>query len=50
MKIIIKEKNFKVEFNGSTTYFVTDSNGDVRDRVDTLRKAKNSLKRIASNY
>jgi hypothetical protein len=46
MTIIIKQKDFKIEFNGKATYFVTDNNGDVWARVDTLRKAKNKLKSI----
>ena len=50
MKIIAKEKDFKIEFNGEETYFITDNNGDVWDMVNTLRKAKNSLKKILSYY
>jgi|AntAceMinimDraft_5_1070358.scaffolds.fasta_scaffold261338_1 hypothetical protein len=28
MKIVATNKDFKVEFNQSSTYFVTDNNGD----------------------
>ena len=28
MTIVATNKDFKVEFNGSETYFVTDNNGD----------------------
>lgn len=44
--IVKTEKGFKIEFNGKTTYFVTDNNGDVWVRVDTLKKAENRLNKI----
>lgn len=46
MKTIITSNDFKIEFNGSNTYFVTDNNGDAWYVVNTLRKAKNKLNKI----
>jgi len=46
MKTLIETKEFKIEFNGSRTYFVNDSAGQCRLATDTLRKAKNCLKRL----
>tara|TARA_R110000868_G_scaffold132471_3_gene343591 strand:- start:310 stop:471 length:162 start_codon:yes stop_codon:yes gene_type:complete len=50
MTIIKNQKSFKIEFNNKGTYFVTDVNGDVWSRTDSLRKAENSFKKIISNY
>ena len=50
MTVIKKEKDFKIEFNGKSTYMIVDSNGDVWDRVDTLRKATNRFNKILSYY
>lgn len=49
METIREKKGFKIEFNGSTTYFITDEHGDVWDRVDTERKANNRLNKILKN-
>jgi hypothetical protein len=49
MKTLREEKGFKIEFNGSATYFITDNNGDVWDRVDTENKANNRLNKILKN-
>ena len=46
MTVIKKEKDFKIEFNGKSTYMIVDSNGDVWDRVDTLKKATNRFNQI----
>lgn len=46
MEILREEQGFKIEFNGSATYFVTDNNGDVWYMVNTLRKAENRLKKV----
>jgi hypothetical protein len=50
MTIVKKEKDFKIEFNGKSTYMITDSNGDSWGHADTLRKATNRLNKILSNY
>ena len=47
---IKKEKDFRIEFNGSNTYFIIDNTGQVWDMVNTLRKAENRLKKILSYY
>lgn len=46
MTTIAKQNGFKIEFNGSSTYFITDENGDVWGRKDTERKAKNLFKKV----
>lgn len=46
MKTIKEQNGFKIEFNGSCTYFITDCNGDVWDMVDTERKANNRFNKI----
>ena len=50
MTIIKKEKGFKIEFDNREAYYITDNNGDVWYRVNTLRKAENKLKGILSCY
>jgi len=40
---------YKIEFNGSSTYFVSHE-FDCVGTFDTLRKAENKLKKIASYY
>jgi hypothetical protein len=46
MKIIAQQKDFRIEFNGSSTYIILDSNNDAWYCVDTLKKAQNRLKKI----
>ena len=46
MTTLIEYSEYKITFNGSATYFVTDSANQCRLATDTLRKAKNHLKRI----
>jgi hypothetical protein len=46
MTTVTTQANFKIQFNGSTTYFVVDKNGDCWGRTDTERKAKNILRKI----
>jgi hypothetical protein len=46
METITETKGFKIEFNGSKTYFVTDNQGDVWFSTDTLKKATNRLNKI----
>jgi len=43
---IITTGDFKIEFNGSSTYMIVDNNCTCWDCVDTLRKAKNRLSKI----
>lgn len=50
MKSLVKIEGYQIEFNGRSTYFVVDQHGSCRLATDTLRKAKNYLKRILSNY
>ena len=49
MEIIAENKEFKIEFNGSKTYMVIDSNGDCLFATTSKRKAINTYKR-KSNY
>lgn len=49
MKIITQQKDFKIEFNGSSTYIITDLHGDAWYCTDTLRKAQNRLKKIIAD-
>ena len=46
MTTITETKGFKIEFNGSKTYFVTDEHGQVWARTETLRTATNKLNKI----
>ena len=46
MKTIKKQNGFKIEFNGKSTYFITDSSGNVWGRTDTERKANNRFNKI----
>lgn len=46
METLIETKEFKITFNGSATYFVIDDCGQCRLSTNTLRKAKNHLKRL----
>jgi len=45
MTTLIETKEFKITFNGSNTYFLTDSADQCLLATDTLRKAKNRLKK-----
>ena len=46
MTTITEVKGFKIEFNGSRTYFVTDEHGQAWARTETLRTAINKLNKI----
>jgi len=46
MTTLQNTNGFKIEFNGSTTYFVSDETGTCVFYTDTLRKAKNRLSSI----
>jgi hypothetical protein len=46
MTTLTAQANFKIKFNGSSTYFVVDTNGDCWGRANTERKAKNILRKI----
>ena len=46
MTTITETKGFKIEFNGSKTYFVTDEHGQVWARTETLKTATNKLNKI----
>ena len=46
MTTITETNGFKIEFNGSKTYFVTDEHGQVLARTETLRTATNKLNKI----
>ena len=46
MTTITETKGFKIEFNGSKTYFVTDEHGQVWFSTDTEKKATNKLNKI----
>jgi hypothetical protein len=46
MTTLTAQANFKIKFNGSSTYFVVDKNGDCWGRANTERKAKNILRKI----
>jgi len=46
MTTLIQTENFKIDFNGRTSYFVIDETGNCLKRVDTLRKAKNFLNKV----
>ena len=50
MKTVIEAKGFKVEFNGSKTWFVTDSNGDAWFATDSEKKAINRFNKIIACY
>jgi len=46
MTTITETKRFKIEFNGSKTYFITDDTGQVWFSTYTLKKATNRLNKI----
>ena len=46
METIYKNKGYKIEFNGSSTYFITDKFEDCIFRTNTERKAKNFLNKV----
>ena len=46
MTTIAETKGFKIEFNGSKTYFLTDEHEQVWFSTDTLKKATNRLNKI----
>ncbi len=47
MTTITSNKNFKVEFNGSATYFVTDNTGQCWKTFSTERKALNFFNKVS---
>ena len=47
MTIVATNKDFKVEFNGSNTYFVTDNNGDCWKRYKSEKAAIKYMNRVA---
>jgi len=47
MTIIATNKDFKVEFNGSATYFVTDNNGDCWKTYKSEKAAINYMNKVA---
>ncbi len=46
METIKTNGDYKIEFNGKSTYMVTNQFGDVLCRMDTLRKAENKLNKL----
>lgn len=46
METIATKGDYKVEFNGSSTYFVTDNNGTVLYRESSERKIMNRFKKV----
>ncbi len=50
MKIIIEANGFKLTFNNSGTYFITDNNNDCWFATNTERKAINRLKSILKGH
>lgn len=46
MTTIATKGDFKVEFNGSSTYFITDNFGTVWNRESTERKIINKFKKL----
>ena len=49
MTTLTAQANFKIQFNGSSTYFIVDTNGDCWGRTNTERKAKNILRKILTD-
>ena len=47
MTIIATNKDFKVEFNGSATYFVTDNNGDCWKTYKSEKAAIKFMNKVA---
>lgn len=45
MEIVTNQHGYKVEFNGSKTWFLSDINNDCYGHFSTKRKAINALKR-----
>lgn len=48
MEILTQQYGYRIEFNGKSTYLICDDY-ETYYRVDTLRKAKNKLKKVLSN-
>ena len=46
MTTLIETKEFKITFNGSNTYFLTDDSNECRLATNSLLKAKNLLKKL----
>lgn len=47
MTTIATQGDFKIEFNGSSTYFVTDNNGTAWFCTSSKVKATNYMKKVA---
>lgn len=50
MKTITETNGFKLSFNNSGTYFITDNNNDCWFATNTERKAMNKLRNILKCY
>ena len=48
MTTLYNNNGFKITFNDSATFFITDSNNDCWGTYSTERKAKNAMKKILS--
>jgi len=48
MTTLYNNHGFKITFNNSATFFITDSNNDCWGTYSTERKAKNAMKKILS--
>ena len=46
MTTIIENTNFKIQFNGSATYFIIDNTGTCWKTFNTERKALNYFKKL----
>ena len=46
MTTIATKGDYKVEFNGLSTYFVTDSKGNILHRESSERKITNRFKKL----
>lgn len=46
MTIIVTKGDYKVEFNGSSTYFVTDNECNILHRESSERKIMNRFKKV----
>ena len=46
METIKTKGDYKIEFNGKTTYIISNQFGDALYMVNTLRKAENKLNKL----
>ena len=49
MEIIAQTKDFRINFNGGNSYLVVDSAEQCVFATNTVRKAKNYLRRLLNN-